>query len=139
MDQFSPEVLGIKYMIGQLFEHAGHYPLACDVLEIMRVDCERWIREFGEKHWTDGDRARILKVIVQLNLKLGELYDSKYMNQPEDAEKRLTQAVETALREKMRREEDGVKEGEGEWLTNEELGGALEGTFIKSQCHTIRG
>lgn len=127
MDQFSPEVLGIKYMIGQLFEHAGHYPLACDVLEIMRVDCERWIREFGDKHWTDGDRARILKVIVQLNLKLGELYDSKYMNQPEDAEKRLTQAVETALREKMRREEDGVKEGEGEWLTNEELGGALEG------------
>jgi tetratricopeptide (TPR) repeat protein len=126
MDPFSPEILGVKYAVSHLFEQAGHYPLACDVLEIMRVDCERFVREFGDKHWTDGDRTRVLKVIVQLDVKLGQLYESKYMNQPEDAEKRLVEAVETALREKQRREVDGVKEGEGEWLTDEEMGGTLE-------------
>lgn len=126
MDPFSPEILGVKYTISALFEHNGHYPLACDVLEIMRVDCQRWIDEFSHKHITDGDRSRVLKVMVQLNVKLGDLYDSKYMNQPEDAEKRLTDAVEIALREKARRETEGVKEGEGEWLTDEEMGATLE-------------
>ncbi|KAF2276763.1 uncharacterized protein EI97DRAFT_432999 [Westerdykella ornata] len=126
IDPFSPEILGVKYAISQLFEQAGHYPLACDVLEIMRVDCQRWMDEYSDRHWTDGDRSRVLKVIVQLNVKLGELYTSKYMNQPEDAEKRLVDAVEIALKERARREKDGVKEGEGEFLTDEELGGALE-------------
>lgn len=90
------------------------------------MDCQRWIDEYSDRHWTDGDRSRVLKVIVQLNVKLGELYTSKYMNQPEDAEKRLVDAVEIALKERARREKDGVKEGEGEFLTDEELGGALE-------------
>ncbi|KAF2744636.1 hypothetical protein M011DRAFT_470237 [Sporormia fimetaria CBS 119925] len=126
MDPFSPEILGVKYAISNLFEQQGNFPLACDVLEIMRVDCQRWVREFGDKHRLDGDRSRVLKVLVQLDVKLGELYMSKYMNQPEDAEKRLVEAVETALSEKLRREKDGVKEGEGDWLNEQELGGALE-------------
>jgi hypothetical protein len=126
MDPFSPEILGVKYAISNLFEQAGHYPLACDVLEIMRVDCQRWMDEFSDKHITDGDRSRVLKVIVQLNVKLGELYSAKYMNQPEDAEKRYVEALETALKEKGRRESEGVKQGEGDWMTDEEMGGAME-------------
>jgi len=88
--------------------------------------------EFSSQNITNGDRSRILKVMVQLNVKLGNLYDSKYMNQPEDAEKRLTDAVQTALREKARRQEEGVKEGEGEWLTDEEMGATLECKCITS-------
>lgn len=140
MDPFSPEILGVKYAISFLFEQAGHYPLACDVLEIMRVDCQRWMDEFSDRHWTDGDRSRILKVMVQLNVKLGELYSSKYMNQPDDAEKRLVDAVETALKEKNRRDKDGVKPGEGDWMTDEEMGGAMECTLSRrltvSSCAT---
>lgn len=142
MDPFSPEILGVKYAISNLFEQAHHYPLACDVLEIMRVDCQRWMDDFSDKHWTDGDRSRVLKVMVQLNVKLGELYDSKYMNQPEDAEKRLVEAVETALKEKSRREKDGVKEGEGDWMTNEELGATMECMLSRlhrlSLCYPMR-
>jgi hypothetical protein len=126
MDPFSAEILGVKYTISRLFEEAGQYPLACDVLEIMRVDCQRWMDEFSDQHWEDGDRSRVLKAMVQLNVKLGELYSSKYMNQPEDAEKRYTEAVEMALRERNRREKEGVKQGEGDWMTDEELGGAME-------------
>lgn len=126
MDPFGPEILGVKYAISTSFEQAGQYQLACDVLEIMRVDCQRWLDEFSHKHWTTGHRSRILKVVVQLNVKLGELYDTKYVNQPDDAEKRLVEAVETVLKESTRREKDGVKEGEGDFMTAEEIGGTME-------------
>ncbi|KAF2659911.1 hypothetical protein K491DRAFT_688770 [Lophiostoma macrostomum CBS 122681] len=126
MDPFSDEILGVKYLISHLFEQAGQYPLACDVLEIMRVDCQRWMDEFSHRHWEDGSRSRVLKSMVQLNVKLGELYSSEYMNEPEDAEKRYTEAVETILKERNRREKEGVKQGEGDWMTDEELGGTME-------------
>lgn len=127
MDPFSDEIMGVKYTIAQLFEDAGYYSLAIDVLEIMRNDCQRWVDEFSDKHWTTGNRSRVKKNMVQINLKLGQLYDIRYVNEPENGEKRLVEAVESALKEQQRREKEGVKNGEGPWLTNEEMGGTLEG------------
>jgi hypothetical protein len=128
MDPFSDEIMGVKYTIAALFEDAGYYSLAIDVLEIMRSDCQRWVDEFSDKHWTTGNRSRVKKNMVQINLKLGQLYDVKYVNEPENGEKRLVEAVESALREQQRRQKDGVKNGEGPWMTNDEMGGTLEGT-----------
>jgi hypothetical protein len=127
MDPFSDEIMGVKYTIAALFEDAGYYSLAVDVLEIMRNDCQRWVDEFSDKHWTTGNRSRVKKNMVQINLKLGQLYDTRYVNEPENGEKRLVEAVESALREQQRRDKDGVKSGEGPWLTNDEMGGVLEG------------
>jgi hypothetical protein len=45
----------------------------------------------------------------------------------EAAEEKLVWAVETVLREQQRREVEGVKPDEGEWMSSEELGGSLEG------------
>ncbi|XPS69620.1 hypothetical protein M3J09_001882 [Ascochyta lentis] len=126
MDPFSDEIMGVKYTIAALFEDAGYYSLATDVLEIMRADTQKWLDEFSHKHWNDGNRSRVLKNMVQINLKLGQLYDIKYVNEPENGGRRLVEAVEKALAESQRRERDGLKDGEGEFLTNEELGGALE-------------
>ncbi|CAO2655496.1 Nn.00g042990.m01.CDS01 [Neocucurbitaria sp. VM-36] len=160
MDPFSDEIMGVKYAIAALFEEAGYYSLAIDVLEIMRNDCQRWVDEFSDRHWNNGNRSRVKKNMVQINLKLGQLYDTRYVNEPENAEKRLVEAVESALSEKQRRERDGLKVGEGPWLTNDEMGGILEalGThyeqfdshylatplFVKalelcppSSCHTV--
>jgi hypothetical protein len=127
MDPFSDEIMGVKYTIAALFEDAGYYSLAIDVLEIMRSDCQRWVDEFSDKHWTTGNRSRVKKNMVQINLKLGQLYDVRYVNEPENGERRLVEAVESALREQQRRERDGVKNGEGPWMTNDEMGGTLEG------------
>jgi len=124
--------MGVKYTIAALFEDAGYYSLAIDVLEIMRNDCQKWVDEFSDKHWTTGNRSRVKKNMVQINLKLGQLYDVRYVNEPENGEKRLVEAVESALKEQQRRERDGVKNGEGPWLTNDEMGGVLEGMMI--QC-----
>ncbi|USP81634.1 hypothetical protein yc1106_08908 [Curvularia clavata] len=126
MDPFSDEIMGVKYTIAQLFEEAGYYSLAIDVLEIMRNDCQRWVDEFSDKHWTTGNRSRVKKNMVQINLKLGQLYDVRYVNEPENGEKRLVEAVESALKEQQRREKEGIKNGEGPWLTNDEMGGTLE-------------
>jgi hypothetical protein len=131
MDPFSDEIMGVKYTIAALFEDAGYYSLAVDVLEIMRSDCTKWVDEFSDRHWNDGDRSRVMKNLVQINLKLGQLYDVKYVNEPENGGKRLTEAVESALKEQQRRDKEGLKPGEGEWLTSDEMGGALEG---KSSC-----
>jgi len=138
MDPFSDEIMGVKYSIAALFEENGYYSLATDVLEIMRADCQRWVDDFADRHWNNGNRSRVMKNMLQVNLKLGQLYDVKYVNEPETAEKRLVEAVESALSEKQRRERDGLKPGEGPWLTDEEMGGTLEGkpasAFTKPSC-----
>ena len=36
-------------------------------------------------------------------------------------------SVTALLKEQKRRQDEGVKEGEGQWLTDEEIGGTLEG------------
>lgn len=126
MDPFSDEIMGVKYTIAALFEDAGYYSLAIDVLEIMRADCQTWVNDFSDKHWHTGNRSRVKKNMVQINLKLGQLYDTRYVNEPENAEKRLVEAVESALSEKQRREREGLKTGEGPWLTDDEMGGTLE-------------
>jgi hypothetical protein len=127
MDPFSDEIMGVKYTIAALFEDATYYSLAVDVLEIMRNDCQRWMDEYSHKHFNDGNRSRVKKNMIQINVKLGQLYDTKYVNEPENAEKRLVEAVEAALGEQQRREREGVQSGEGPWLTNTEMGGTLEG------------
>jgi hypothetical protein len=126
MDPFSDEIMGVKYTIAALFEEAGYYAMACDVLEIMRSDCQRWMDEFSHKHWNDGNRSRIKKNMVQINVKLAQLYDCKYVNEPENAEKRLVEAVESVLGETQRRETEGLKPGEGDFMTDDEMGATFE-------------
>ncbi|KAL5418367.1 hypothetical protein PMIN06_001413 [Paraphaeosphaeria minitans] len=132
MDPFSDEIMGVKYAIAALFEEQGYHAMACDVLEIMRTDTQRWIDEFSDKHISDGNRSRVKKNMVQINLKLGQLYGCPYVNEPQDAEKRLVEAVEGALGELQRREAEGIKQGEGLWMTNDELGATLEGTLLRA-------
>ncbi|KAF2643590.1 hypothetical protein P280DRAFT_393646 [Massarina eburnea CBS 473.64] len=126
MDPFSDEIMGVKYAIAALFEEAGYYAMAVDVLEIMRADCQRWMDEFSDRHWNNGNRARVKKNMVQICVKLGSLYDTKYVNEPDDAEKRLVEAVESVLMERQRRETEGLKPGEGEFMTDDEAGATLE-------------
>ncbi|KAF2812446.1 uncharacterized protein BDZ99DRAFT_558425 [Mytilinidion resinicola] len=126
MDPFSDEILGVKIAIAAMFEREQHFNLAIEVLEILRRDCYRWVEEVGPKHWTDGKRTKILSKTVELNVKLGELYSNKYVQDTDAAEERLVEAVETILKEKSRREKDGVQTGEGEWMSDEEVGASLE-------------
>jgi hypothetical protein len=92
-------------------------------------------------------RARLLAKVVGTNVKLGELNADEHVMRPEESQKRLTWAVETALKELKRRHDEGVKEHEGPWMSAAEIGGALEckltprcsrpqhcGVFIMFKC-----
>ncbi|MCJ1483468.1 hypothetical protein MMC06_003635 [Schaereria dolodes] len=126
MDPFSDEVLGIKIQLASLMEKIHQYQKAINVLEIVRADCVTWMEKMGGKIGNEGNRTRVLGKMVGINVKLGELYSIEYIADLETAEERLIWAVETLLKEQRRREDEGVKEGEGQWMSNEEIGGALE-------------
>ncbi|KAL1641885.1 hypothetical protein SLS58_005720 [Diplodia intermedia] len=126
MDPFSNEVLGIKFQLASLFEQLQNYQRAIDILEIVRRDCLRWVDEFGDKHWNDGKRTRVLGKTIGISVKLGDLYSNPYIKDTDKAGEKLIWAVETVLREKIRREKEGVKEGEGDWITDEEMGASME-------------
>ncbi|KAK6204220.1 hypothetical protein LQW54_008339 [Pestalotiopsis sp. IQ-011] len=73
-----------------------------------------------------GKRTRVLGKTVGISVKLGELYADEHVLQSDIAGERLVWAVETVLKELQRRQVQGVKEGEGEWMSPEQIGGALE-------------
>ncbi|KAI0179121.1 TPR domain-containing protein [Hypoxylon sp. FL1284] len=71
-------------------------------------------------------RTRILGKSVGISVKLGELLADEHVLQGDAAGEHLVWAVETVLKELQRRQVQGVKEGEGDWMTPEQIGGALE-------------
>lgn len=81
-------------------------------------------------------RTRVLGKSVGVSVKLGELYADEHVLQSDVAGEYLIWSVETVLKELQRRHVEGVKEGEGEWMTPEEIGGALEGRKEILSTHT---
>ncbi|PFH56138.1 hypothetical protein XA68_17015 [Ophiocordyceps unilateralis] len=71
-------------------------------------------------------RQRLLRKAVGTSLKLGELYADEHVLEPDKAHAKLVWAVETSLREFQRRQRQGPKPGEQDWLKTEELGASLE-------------
>lgn len=126
MDPFSDEILGTKIQLAAFMEKINKHQKAIDVLETVKSDCLRWIEARGKMEGNEAKRNRLLGKTVGIGVKLGELYANEYIAYLEAAERNLIEAVETTLREQKRREDEGVKEGEGPWMSNEEMGGALE-------------
>lgn len=156
LDPFSDEVMGIKIQLAAWLERIENYEGAITVLEALLKDCKKWVdvmetsvKEGGlaktnasllppsglrddpdkepaapETLW--GKRTRVLAKSVGIGVKLGELYADEHVLEQNKAHKNLTWAVETALKEYQRRTVDGLKEGEGPWMSAEDMGGALE-------------
>lgn len=81
----------------------------------------------AENMW--AKRRRVLGKSVGISAKLGELYADEHVSQGDVAGERLIWAVETILSELQRRQVEGLKPNEGDWMSPEEIGGALEGTW----------
>lgn len=121
MDPLSDEVTGIKIELAGMLEKHG---LADKTITILEHVLDGVVA--GSKAQPNGlERTRLLKKGVSVGLKLGALYqDTKKLAEAEEA---LVWSVETMLREQRRREKENAKvEEEGEWLSDEEVGMALE-------------
>ena len=134
MDPFSDEILGVKIQLSALFEKLHQYQKAIDVLEIVRRDNLRWMEELGGLERNIGKRTRVLGKTIGISVRLGEYYANEQIADQDAAEERLVWAVTALLKEQQRRDEEGVKEGEGEWMSNEEIGGALECGIASTLC-----
>ena len=84
--------------------------------------------ESPETAW--GKRTRVLGKAVGISVKLASLYSDEHLAQQDRAHERLVWAVETVLGELQRRTAEGVKDGEGSWMTPEQIGGTLECEFV---------
>ena len=126
MDPFSDEILGVKLQIAAMMEKIQQYQKAIEVLEIVRGDCLKWMEQLGDKPGNESKRTRVLQKTIGISVKLGELYSNEYVQETTAAEEKLVWGVTTILKEGKRREDEGVKEGEGDWMTNDEIGAALE-------------
>ena len=157
LDPFSDDTLGIRIQVAAWQEKIGNYMGAITILESVWRDCLHWVATM-EKAIADGSvdksgvikppppkddddeppkqqenlwhkRTRLLAKAIGTSTKLGQLYGDDHVNDWESTQKRLTWAVETALSESKRRLTEGVKPDEGDWLSPEELGGAMECKF----------
>ena len=73
-----------------------------------------------------GRRSRILRKAIGISVKLGELYADEHVLNADLAHERLVWSVDAALKEFQRRTVDGLKDGEGAWMSPVEMGAALE-------------
>ncbi|KAK3309059.1 uncharacterized protein B0T15DRAFT_128093 [Chaetomium strumarium] len=152
LDHFSDDVMGIKIQVAAWLEKIESYENAITVLENLLGDCKRWVQVM-EKSAREGTlpkleppppkegepvvpgqpleswwakRTRILAKAISISVKLASLYSDEHVLERELAHERLVWAVETTLREMQRRAKEGLKEGEGAWMSPEEIGGSLE-------------
>ncbi|KAH6674411.1 hypothetical protein B0J14DRAFT_626852 [Halenospora varia] len=126
MDPFSDEIIGVKIQLAALMEKCQQYQKAIDILEIVKADNLKWMEALGNKPGNEGKRTRVLAMTTRVSVKLGDLYANEYVLEKEKAEECLVWAVETVLKEQQRRDTEGIKPGEGDWISAEEQGGALE-------------
>ena len=133
LDPFSDEILGVKIQLASFFEKIHMYQKAVDVLEIVRGDCLRWLEQLGGKPGNERKRTKVLGKTIGISIRLGDYYSDAQIDNQEAAEERLVWAVTAMLKEQKRRENGGVKEGDEQWMSNEEIGGALECKIVFSK------
>lgn len=130
LDPLSDEILGVKFQLASFLEKQLHQPrMAIDVLERVKEHCIAWEKEFGRLDRQREKRTRVLGQVVRVSVKLGELYAAPEVMETEHAEESLVYAVTMLLKEQERRQSEGVREEEGDWIGADEIGGALECTF----------
>lgn len=130
MDPFTEEVIGLQIHISAFYMKADYPEGAIEMLERTAASFERWLKERGNDPEKFAQRNMILGRLVQVTFKLAEYYSLDSVLKPDMAEEKMTYAINMTLKESERREKEGVKEDEGPWLSNEQIGAQFEGHFL---------
>ena len=129
MNPYSEEFIGMRMRMAEFLEQNNQYEGAITVLEKERDLCYDFLersKATKEIEIPDAQWSRMTGMAVKLGVKLGKLYSDEEVDNPEAAQEALVQAVETLLKERIRRQEEGIKEDGQKWLNEEEIGATLE-------------
>ena len=126
MDPFSNEVIGMKAEFARCLEKFGRPDEALKLMEEVKRSCMEWIAENNDDATQAGRRTHILLWACRVSTRIADLYSSPIMPDEEKVEENLVWAVETSIRESQRRQKEGTKAGEGDWLSPDEQGAEYE-------------
>lgn len=155
LDPFSDDVVGIKIQMAAWLEKRGSIKESIQVLDLVLTENKKWLNLVDSapeklpmapipgttalegdsertvtkddfERWLWSSRNRVLARSCQISIKLGELYAEDHVLDKDTSHDHLMWGVEAALKEFRRRKSEGIKEGEGPWMTPEEIGAALE-------------
>lgn len=126
MDSLSDEVLGHKGEFARCLERFNRPDESIKLLDEAKRACLKWIRDHQDEPEHSARRTRLLLWAVKLSAAVAGFYAHSTIGNEQKVEENLVWAVETGLREHQRRQREGVREGEGGWLTPDELGTQFE-------------
>lgn len=127
MHPLSNEVMAIYTELARLYVVVGALPSAIDIYTQLKERSLEWIEKFGNEEGNLKDRTRLLSRACVYSVKLAELYTSPYSPDQEKVQENLVWAVTTTMKERQRRLTEGVKEGEGPWQDDDQVGSQMEG------------
>lgn len=127
MDAMSDEVMGIKIEIAGLLERVNNFREAIKVLDTVVQQNLDWIEAHKDQPEFRKQCTHVLYQTVKVQIRVADYYANPAVWDRDTAEAKLVWAVETLVREKQRREREGVsEEEEGPWLSDDEAGAAIE-------------
>ena len=127
MDPMSDEVMGIKFEIAGLFERIDKFGEAIKVLELVVRQNLEWIERHKDQPESRKQRTHVLYQTVKAQIRVADYYANPAIWDRDTAEAKLVWAVETLVKEKQRRERQGVTdEDEGPWMSDDEMGASIE-------------
>lgn len=127
MDPMSDEVMCIKFEIAGLMERIHAYGEAIQVLDLVVEQNLEWIEKHKDDPESKKQTSHVLYQTVKAQIKVASLYANPAIWDRDTAEAKLVWAVETLIKEKQRREREGVsEEEEGPWMSDDEVGASIE-------------
>ena len=131
LDPLSDEILGIRIRLTAMLEKAGRVKAAVEILEEMSRDCLAYVGDYDDgkletvKEATQGAaqtivknidamkeedgesrRSRLFKKAIECRTKAAELYDSDYVQDPNQARDTLAKTFEMVLRQAQKEGSD---------------------------------
>lgn len=131
MDQFAPEVIGIRIRKAEMLEKFGRAEKAVDVLDNIVEKCQEKLEEIDsgriDRHapGTSKLRGLMLKTIIRSRVKLASLYESEYLRNQQKAKTVLSDAVGLLVKETQDPQTQGFSEDNAAELPLEEIASML--------------
>lgn len=127
MHPMSDEVMGIKFEIAGLMVRCDAYEEAIQALDLVVQQNLAWIEAHKDEPELKKMRTHVLYQTIKVQIRVADYYANPAIWDRDTAETRLVWAVETLVKERQRREREGVnEEEEGPWMTDDEVGATIE-------------